>query len=190
MLVDLLGARGAYAMKKLFEFRAKLSGWVASVADWLAPNPAADEDKSRFVDLAPTDKADEAGIYSAALTEATNNPRVMNIALTGPYGSGKSSIVKSFLKRYKRPALQISLAAFMPEAVPTGMAVGRQEIERSILQQMLYGADANRLPLSRFKRIQSPGRWSGIMKTRNIISSWSRETGFFGDSIRINLFRK
>ncbi|MCK6105519.1 MULTISPECIES: hypothetical protein [unclassified Brevundimonas] len=177
-------------MKKLFEFRAKLSGWVASVADWLAPNPAADEDKSRFVDLAPTDKADEAGIYSAALTEATNNPRVMNIALTGPYGSGKSSIVKSFLKRYKRPALQISLAAFMPEAVPTGMAVGRQEIERSILQQMLYGADANRLPLSRFKRIQSPGRWSGIMKTRNIISSWSRETGFFGDSIRINLFRK
>src|SRR3546814_5929365 len=36
----------------------------------------------------------------------------------------------------------------------------RQEIERSILQQMLYGADANRLPLSRFKRIRSPGFWS------------------------------
>ena len=34
--------------------------------------------------------------------------------------------------------------------------MSRQEIERSILQQMLYGADANRLPLSRFKRIQSP----------------------------------
>nr|WP_300521959.1 ATP-binding protein [Alcanivorax sp.] len=35
--------------------------------------------------------------------------------------------------------------------------MSRQEIERSILQQMLYGADANKLPLSRFKRIQSPG---------------------------------
>lgn len=150
-------------MKKLFEFRAKLAGWLASAADRLAPNPTADDGESRFVDLAPTDKADKAGVYSAALVEATNNPRVMNIALTGPYGSGKSSIIKSFLKRYKRPVLQISLAAFMPEAVPTGVAVGRQEIERSILQQMLYGADANRLPLSRFKRIQSPGRGSRIV---------------------------
>jgi predicted AAA+ superfamily ATPase len=89
-------------LRKLFELRAKLAGWLAFAADWLAPNPAADDDKSRFVDLAPTDKADEAGVYSAALAEATSNPRVMNIALTGPYGSGKSSIIKSFLKRYKR----------------------------------------------------------------------------------------
>jgi hypothetical protein len=135
---------------------------LESAADWLTLHPAVTDGESRFVDLAPTDKADEAGVYSAALTEATNNPRVMNIALTGPYGSGKSSIIKSFLKSYKRPVLQISLAAFMPEAVSTGAAVGRQEIERSILQQMLYGADANHLPLSRFKRIQSPGRWSGF----------------------------
>lgn len=157
-------------MGKLFEFRAKLAGWLAFGADWLAPNPTNADGESKFVDLAPTDKADEAGVYSAALAEATNNPRVMNITLTGPYGSGKSSIIKSFLKRYKRPVLQISLAAFMPEAVPTGEgAVGRQEIERSILQQMLYGADANHLPLSRFKRIQSPGRWSGIVSLLIVI---------------------
>lgn len=149
-------------MGNQFEYRTKLASLLGSAADWLTAHPAVTDNESRFVDLAPTDKADEAGVYSAALTEATNNPRVMNIALTGPYGSGKSSIIKSFLKRYKRPVLQISLAAFMPEAASTGAAVGRQEIERSILQQMLYGADANRLPLSRFKRIQSPGRWSGF----------------------------
>ena len=38
--------------------------------------------------------------------------------------------------------------------------MSKQEIERSILQQMLYGADANRLPLSRFKRIKAPKSWS------------------------------
>src|SRR5690606_38916056 len=84
--------------------------------------------------------------------------------LTGPYGSGKSSIIRSFLKKYPRPALNISLAAFVPEddskADAGSKKVSRQEIERSILQQMLYGADANKLPLSRFKRIQSPGVWS------------------------------
>nr|WP_228744304.1 ATP-binding protein [Marinobacter salsuginis] len=118
------------------------------------------ESQSKFVDLAPTEKADETGVYSEAILFATNNPKVSNIALTGPYGSGKTSIIQSFLRKYPRPALHISLAAFVPEAAPNGESVSRQEIERSILQQMLYGADANRLPLSRFKRIQSPGVWS------------------------------
>jgi hypothetical protein len=104
---------------------------------------------------------------------------LLNIALTGPYGSGKSSIIKSFLKGYKRPVLQISLAAFLPEAPPEAGSfngkVSRQEIERSILQQMLYGADSKRLPLSRFKRIQSPGRWSmlaSLFMIIGVIACW------------------
>lgn len=124
---------------------------------------------SKFVDLAPTDQADKAGVYAEALLFATNNPKVFNIALTGPYGSGKSSIIQSFLKkyrrrtflkRYRRLPLHISLAAFVPHAGKAEEHLRRQEIERSILQQMLYGADANKLPLSRFKRIKSPGFWS------------------------------
>ncbi|MBT0668119.1 ATP-binding protein [Novosphingobium profundi] len=120
----------------------------------------------------------------------------MNIALTGPYGSGKSSIIRTFLKGYGRPYLQISLAAFLPEAQavtevdsgkqeeppaePTassnasksnGGTVGRQEIERSILQQMLYGADARRLPLSRFKRIETPGPWSVLASLSMIVGA-------------------
>ena len=127
------------------------------------------QENSIYVDLAPTDKADPSGIYSSALIYATNNRNVRNIALTGPYGSGKSSIIKTFLGRYrkfwffKKPVLQISLAAFLPEADSVGGTVSKQEIERSILQQMLYGADANSLPLSRFKRIQSPKMWTPLV---------------------------
>ena len=115
---------------------------------------------AKFVDLAPTDEADQGRVYSAALKFATDSPDVYNIALTGPYGSGKSSIIRSFLKSYPRQALHISLAAFLPEAGDERRTVTKQEIERSILQQLLYGADADKLPLSRFKRIQSPGFWS------------------------------
>ena len=50
---------------------------------------------NKFVDLAPTRQADENGIYSEALNFATNNSNVFNIALTGPYGSGKSSVIKT-----------------------------------------------------------------------------------------------
>jgi hypothetical protein len=145
-----------------------MDGRIASLANWLAGQftrlGAYLESKghqavtrSKFVNLAPTDQADKDGVYSEALFFAIADPKVSNIALTGPYGSGKSSIIQSFQKKYQRPTLHISLAAFVKDADNEGEKVSRQEIERSILQQMLYGADANKLPLSRFKRIQSPG---------------------------------
>lgn len=141
-----------------------LAHWLAkrfnSIAALLERTGRSTITQSKFVDLAPTDKADKAGIYSEAILYATNNAKVFNIALTGPYGSGKSSIIQSFVKRYRPRVLYISLAAFVPEADSVGGKVDPQEIERSILQQMLFGADANKLPLSRFKRIQSPGVWS------------------------------
>lgn len=131
-----------------------------SAVSWLERKDHANDMQSKFVDLAPTDNADKSGTYAEALRFATNNPKISNIALTGPYGSGKSSIIQSFLKKYRRPVLHISLATFISEADIRAEAVDRQDIERSILQQMLYGADANKLPLSRFKRIQSPGVWA------------------------------
>lgn len=142
-----------------------LGGWLTRFGAFLEGIGHAAITKEKFVNLAPTDQADKDGIYSEALVFATTDPKVNNIALTGPYGSGKSSIIQSFLKTYRKPALHISLAAFVKEASPPSdrevgaqsLKVSRQEIERSILQQMLYGADANKLPLSRFKRIQSPG---------------------------------
>ncbi|ETW10805.1 hypothetical protein ATO8_20474, partial [Roseivivax marinus] len=68
---------------------------------------ASPDSSTNFVDLAPTDEADRDGVYSTALKFATRSPEVYNIALTGPYGSGKSSIIRSFLKSYPRQALHI-----------------------------------------------------------------------------------
>uniref|UniRef100_B0SYK2 Uncharacterized protein n=1 Tax=Caulobacter sp. (strain K31) TaxID=366602 RepID=B0SYK2_CAUSK len=64
-----------------------LASWLTTAADRLIRNPEESGDGTRFVDLAPTNKADPSGVYSGALTEATNNPREMNIALAGPYQS-------------------------------------------------------------------------------------------------------
>ncbi|MGR2849192.1 hypothetical protein ABMX62_19300 [Vibrio vulnificus] len=146
--------------KIISSFLRHLIQGLDRAVSWLERKNHAKDMQSKFVDLAPTDDADKTGSYSEALGFATNNPKISNIALTGPYGSGKSSIIRSFLKTYRRPALHISLATFIAEIDTKAETLGRQEIERSILQQMLYGADANKLPLSRFKRIQSPSVWS------------------------------
>jgi hypothetical protein len=170
--------------KDLRNYRAIIAGWLSHAAALIDSPHGELESQPNFLDLAPTDTADEAGVYSDALFAALANQRVFNIALTGPYGSGKSSIIKSFLKKYRTDSLQISLAAFLPESGPKNFDIEpgsvestpvrteptkqerdratKQEIERSILQQMLYGADANKLPFSRFKRIQIPGRWASI----------------------------
>lgn len=145
-----------HMIKTITSLTRRLANRLDSVVSWLESKDSSANTPSKFVDLAPTDEADKTGVYSEAILFATNNTKVSNIALTGPYGSGKSSIIQSFLLKYRRPALHISLASFVPETDSEGGKVSRQEIERSILQQMLYGADANRLPLSRFKRIQSP----------------------------------
>lgn len=75
----------------------KLRKIVAKIAGRRGRSTQTAELPTKFIDLAPTSKADEAGVYSEALVYATDNPRVSNIALTGPYGSGKSSIIKSFV---------------------------------------------------------------------------------------------
>lgn len=111
---------------------------------------------SPFIDLTPIDDADTDGSYSKALSFAFENPRIRNIAITGPYGSGKSSIIKTYEKKSRDlKFLNISLASFKEEEEGNN-PIDITLIERSILQQMLYGADSNKLPYSRFKRIATP----------------------------------
>jgi hypothetical protein len=156
-----------------------LINWLAArligLADLLESMGSSAATPPKFVNLAPTDQADKDGVYSEALDFATADPKVYNIALTGPYGSGKSSIIQSFLKKNPGSRLHVSLAAFAHEAAPVDGDERRKRIERSILEQMLYGADANKLPLSRFKRIQSPGVLS-ILKslyiTIGLVALW------------------
>ena len=155
-------------IKLIITITRKLARVLNNIVHFLESKDQSESIKSKFVDLAPTDNADKAGVYSEAILFAMKNAKVFNIALTGPYGSGKSSIIQTFLKKHKRPSLHISLASFVPEIKAVDEKVSRQEIERSILQQMLYGADANKLPLSRFKRIRTPGVWS-VFKTLYIM---------------------
>ena len=55
----------------------------------------------KFHSLAPTDNAENSDIYLSALDWAIKEPNIKNIALTGNYGSGKSSILNTYQKKSK-----------------------------------------------------------------------------------------
>lgn len=100
---------------------------------------------------------------------AFENKKIKNIALTGPYGSGKSSILDTLLTILpkERKTLRISLATLRVddttvnyESVPPNQrdredaeeALNRK-IEYSILQQLIYHEKARTVPSSRLRRI-------------------------------------
>ena len=92
------------------------------------------------------------GIYECSLKHGIDDKNIKNVALAGAYGSGKSSILKTFEKKYKNKYefLNISLADF------SGSEKNSEnlDIERSILQKMFYTVKSEEIPFSRFKRIK------------------------------------
>ena len=77
------------------------------------------------------------------LAQKLQEEDVLNIALTGPYGSGKSSILRSLKKDYPiYKYLSISLATLNSPLDDTNNRVDidtmNNRIEYSILQQLIY----------------------------------------------------
>ncbi|WP_313419906.1 YobI family P-loop NTPase [Sphingobacterium multivorum] len=109
--------------------------------------------------------------YLDKLKETIDTKGINNIALTGGYGSGKSTILKTFQHlnpQYKY--LNISLASFNKKKdegeetiPPKDKKIQKEELERllevSILQQIFYHVKPAQIPESRFKRIINIPNW-------------------------------
>lgn len=90
---------------------------------------------------------------------------ILNIALTGPYGSGKSSILRSLKKDYpKYKYLSISLATLKSpldgKKNEIDIDTMNNRIEYSILQQLIYKEKQETLYNSRLKRIYYQPNWA------------------------------
>lgn len=76
-----------------------------------------------------------------------------NIALTGIYGSGKSSIIKTLLRKHPfTRVLRLSLSRFISNE-KGDTKFDEQEVERSIFQHILYKGNPNNTPQSKYRRI-------------------------------------
>ncbi|EMV5268746.1 hypothetical protein AACN63_004734 [Escherichia coli] len=140
---------------------------------WLTPIVAdsdhAEANAVSYEALTPTElDSDKAGCYISALNYAYEHPDIRNIAVTGPYGAGKSSVLKTWCKAHNGTlrVLTVSLADFdmqrhvdesngdssSDEGTKNTGSV-EKSIEYSILQQILYKNKKHELPCSRIDRI-------------------------------------
>jgi hypothetical protein len=132
-----------------------------------------------------TDLVDE--VYFGAIDYALKDKSVHNIAVTGPYGSGKSSVIHSYIKKRKEDDkaiiggewpirdITITLAHICEEedvkevenGTPKPRKAKKQKIDQnliqySILEQLFFHDSGANLPESQFSRIK-PLSWWDLM---------------------------
>lgn len=125
------------------------------------------ESETEYTDLAPIDKIENGAEYLNALHWALHKKKVKNIALAGPYGSGKSSIIETYLNTHKpvdKKALRISMATFVESIVdddgnPKRIDIAPNEIELGILKQLFYKVDYRKIPQSRYRKLHKVSPW-------------------------------
>jgi len=113
---------------------------------------------NKYPDLCPTDDAQYAEAYIDRLNELLGNRRnkVLEIAITAPYSGGKSSVIQTYFR--KNQALNysiISLTDYKEQTRETEEGENEKlpQIEKSIIQQLLYRTSSKQSPNSRFRRI-------------------------------------
>lgn len=104
---------------------------------------------------------------AAILEKEIKTDGVNNIAIVAKYGAGKSSLIKTYLDKYrqnkKNTYEQITLSAF------NGSQQDTLAIERSILQQLLYTQKSTKLPKSKIKRTNKSGIIPAIILSLGVI---------------------
>lgn len=94
---------------------------LKSILLYLKSKEFQSQEINSYNSLSPIGDADKDGKYTEALRWALQTRHendIRNIAITGPYGSGKSSVIKTFQNNYETKDLQflnISLATFKEE---------------------------------------------------------------------------
>ena len=123
-------------------------------------------------------KYDEYIPYAKVLKKQVDNDNIKNIGIVGPYGAGKSSLLKTYIEiekeinhSFENNIIKISLANY--DSIINDVASGdkcikekniEQNIEKSILQQLFYKNDNINTPNSRFQTLKTK-------KSQNIIFS-------------------
>ena len=176
-----------------------LSGVVAEKLEQYSKQLMALQQKPEPLNLLAPRMVDKSE-YVSILKSAIDDEDVRNVALSGAYGSGKSSIIKTFERNYpKYKCLNLSLAAFAEEfqslqkdsnsgnktqgnkangeeqSFVNQDVVQMEQLEFSLVQQFFYHVKASGIPDSRFGRIR---RWN---RTEKVI--WSIAILFFAISL-------
>ena len=118
------------------------------------------DDSSELIVLSPHYGEKHHGPYVRKLEQAIRNPKVRNIALTGGYGTGKSSVIQGLIERIhsskelkKIRPITISLPTIQVADESDSGDNRTDRIQREIVKQLLYRSEPRKMRRSQYRRI-------------------------------------
>lgn len=128
------------------------------------------ENKYHFERLTPIDNMD-LDVYEEAIDYVFNNPDVKNVAISGAYSAGKSSVLASYKKRHNDLRfLHISLAHFKSPDQEDETEVKESVLEGKILNQLIHQIPSDKIPQTHFRVKKRISPVSIIIKTLETIA--------------------
>lgn len=114
------------------------------------------DSKYHFERLTPIDDMD-LEVYEDAIDYVFGNPDIKNVAITGAYSAGKSSVLASYKKKHEKLRfLHISLAHFQSpdeenETKENKKGANESALEGKILNQLIHQIPSEKIPQTNFK---------------------------------------
>ena len=104
-----------------------------------------------FERLTPIDDMD-LNVYEEAIDFVFNNSDIKNVAISGAYSAGKSSVLTSCKKKHsKLKFLHISLAHFQSPNQEDETEVKESVLEGKILNQLIHQIPSEKIPQTNFR---------------------------------------
>jgi hypothetical protein len=110
--------------------------------------------------LAPAYVETQHSGYVRHLENAITDPKNRNIALTGRYGAGKSSVLDKFESEHEDKTLRISINTLGPDEDQEDLT---NRIQKELVKQLVYRAKPGKLRRSRFARTAPLTRWRAFL---------------------------
>ena len=110
---------------------------------------SSNSNKIKFHHLAP-EKAENFDLYSDAYDNAFKDEQITNIAVTGPYASGKSSIIQACKEQYgEEKFITLSLTNFTQENNNDKKEI-EENLEAQLVNQLIHKIDKSKIQESKF----------------------------------------
>ncbi|WP_255597447.1 hypothetical protein [Citrobacter sp. EC_71] len=91
-------------------------------------------------------------IYEDAISFVFSHPDIKNVAISGPYSAGKSSLIESYKTRYpSKKFSHISLSHFISSTEKSDPNTKRLALEGKILNQIIHQISPEKIPRTKFK---------------------------------------
>lgn len=111
-----------------------------------------DVKNSKFNALTPEILEENKSIYTEALDYAFSNDDIKNIAITGIYGAGKSSVWKTYVtKKNINNCITVSLGKYDDTETKEDNTGLEARLERQFINQILSQIKVSDIPLSKYK---------------------------------------